>query len=147
MSGGKIIEVSIPMEEGDPLGATPDDKMIIIQIQKDTLADGKLEVGDHILSVNSRPPADVKQFYHLLNVAARERGETVLRIRRDEAKAKELEIHNQIPANRGNFIKRREGYLYKVSPSISHHFSFSSRVWRTRKTGNWGSCSSRRRTA
>ena len=109
-----VLIVEIPMEEGDPLGATPDKQLMIIQIQANTLADGRLQVGDKILSVNDREPTNVHNFYHLLNVAAQEQDKVSLRIRRDTNKAKELEAHNQIPENRARYIRRREGFLYKV---------------------------------
>uniref|UniRef100_A0A914ELG5 PDZ domain-containing protein n=1 Tax=Acrobeloides nanus TaxID=290746 RepID=A0A914ELG5_9BILA len=116
MSGnhGEIMVVEVPMAEGDPLGATPDRQLVIIQIQTNTLADGKLLVGDKILSVNNRAPKNMREFYHLLNVAAREQDKAILRIRRDANKAKELDAHNLIPADRARYIQRRAGFLYKL---------------------------------
>lgn len=40
----KEIVVVIPMEDGEPLGAMPNDKLVIVKIQQGTLADGKLKV-------------------------------------------------------------------------------------------------------
>ena len=39
-----MIEVRIDMEEGEPLGATPNDKLVITKIQAGTIAEGKLRV-------------------------------------------------------------------------------------------------------
>jgi hypothetical protein len=61
MSGnhGEIMMVEVLMEEGDPLGVTSDQQLVIIQIQMNTLADGKLLVGDKILSMNNWVPTNV----------------------------------------------------------------------------------------
>lgn len=40
----KTIDVQIDMEEGEPLGATPNDKLVITKIQSGTIAEGKLRV-------------------------------------------------------------------------------------------------------
>ena len=39
-----MIEVKIDMEEGEPLGATPNDKLVITKIQSGTISEGKLRV-------------------------------------------------------------------------------------------------------
>lgn len=42
--GSQEIKVRIMMDEGDVLGATPSENLVITRIQHGTLADGKLQV-------------------------------------------------------------------------------------------------------
>lgn len=43
-SGPRKIMISFQMDEGDPLGATPDEKLVLVRIQNQTLADGRFQV-------------------------------------------------------------------------------------------------------
>ncbi|TKR60449.1 hypothetical protein L596_027694 [Steinernema carpocapsae] len=99
------------MEEGEPLGATPNDKLIITKVQNGTLAEGKLRIGDQIVKVNGTTIQDTNHFFKLLRFAppvAR------LSVVRDEKKAEELEARVHIPADRAKLIQRRDGFLYQL---------------------------------
>ncbi|GMR50170.1 hypothetical protein PMAYCL1PPCAC_20365, partial [Pristionchus mayeri] len=113
MSGneGKEMTIEIQMEEGEPLGATPNDKMIITKVQAGTLSEGKLQIGDQILRVNDTIIKDTHHFFALLHFAppcAR------LLIFRDEKKAEELMSRVHIPADRERNITRRDGFSYEL---------------------------------
>uniref|UniRef100_A0A914YWI9 PDZ domain-containing protein n=1 Tax=Panagrolaimus superbus TaxID=310955 RepID=A0A914YWI9_9BILA len=62
----EITKVIIDYEEGDLIGIILNDEIIITHIQKDTRADGKLKIGDRIISMNGRLIKDTDMFYHLI---------------------------------------------------------------------------------
>ncbi|MCP9264537.1 Sperm Meiosis PDZ domain [Dirofilaria immitis] len=108
----KEMTVVIPMEEGEPLGAVPNDKLVIVKVQSGTLADGKLKVGDQILKVNEAIVRDTDHFYQLLRFAPPIASIILVR---DAKKAAELEAKIHIPPERAKFIVRRDGYTYFLS--------------------------------
>ncbi|VDN29473.1 unnamed protein product [Gongylonema pulchrum] len=101
--------IVIPMEEGEPLGAVPNDKLVIVKVQPGTLAEGKLKVGDQILKVNDTVVRDCNHFYQLLRFAPPVASISLIR---DEKKAAELEAKVHIPPERAKLIVRRDGYTY-----------------------------------
>ncbi|OZC06895.1 PDZ/DHR/GLGF domain protein [Onchocerca flexuosa] len=108
----KEMTVVIPMEEGEPLGAVPNEKLVIIKVQEGTLAEGKLKVGDQILKVNDEIVRDTDHFYQLLRFAP---PIASILLVRDAKKAAELEAKVHIPPERAKFILRRDGYTYFLS--------------------------------
>ncbi|GMT27802.1 hypothetical protein PFISCL1PPCAC_19099, partial [Pristionchus fissidentatus] len=117
MSGteGKEMTIDIQMEEGEPLGATPNDKMVITKVQSGTLAEGKLKIGDQILRVNDTVIKDTHHFFALLRFTppcAR------LLVFRDEKKAEELASRVHIPADRERNITRRDGFSYELAKMV-----------------------------
>ncbi|XGW23867.1 hypothetical protein V3C99_005797 [Haemonchus contortus] len=108
-SEAQQMDIEIPMEEGEPLGATPNDKLIITKIQGGTISEGKLKVGDQILKVNGQPISDQNNFFKALRFAP---PVAVLTIIRDQKKAEELEARVRIPEERAKFIHRRDGFTY-----------------------------------
>uniref|UniRef100_A0A915PUZ2 PDZ domain-containing protein n=1 Tax=Setaria digitata TaxID=48799 RepID=A0A915PUZ2_9BILA len=108
----KETTVVIPMEEGEPLGAVPNEKLLIVKVQPGTLADGKLKVGDQILKVNDTIVRDADHFYQLLRFAP---PVASILLVRDAKKAAELEAKVHIPQERAKFIIRRDGYTYFLS--------------------------------
>ncbi|VDK54792.1 unnamed protein product [Anisakis simplex] len=105
----KQMTIVIPMEEGEPLGAVPNDKLIVVKVQPGTLAEGKLMIGDQILKVNDQDIRDTNHFFHLLRFAP---PAASLLIIRDEKKAEELAARVNIPADRAKYITRRDGFCY-----------------------------------
>ena len=103
------------MEEGEPLGATPNDKLVIIKVQTGTLADGKIKVGDQILTVNGKKVVDQNTFFRALRFAP---PVAVLKICRDMKKVEELEQRCHIPAEREKLIQRRDGYAYWMAKLV-----------------------------
>ncbi|VDK88917.1 unnamed protein product [Onchocerca ochengi] len=108
----KEMSVAIPMEEGDPLGAVPNDKLTIVKVQPGTLADGHLKVGDQVLKLNDTVIQNCDHFFQLLRFAPPCATITLVR---DEKKAAELEAKVHIPPERAKLITRRDGYIYFVA--------------------------------
>jgi len=109
MADPNAILVEIPMEDGEPLGATPNDKLVIIKVQPGTVAEGKLKIGDQIVKINEHDVKDTNEFFRRLRYApplAR------LHIIRDEKKADEVKQRVHIPDERAKLIQRRDGYEY-----------------------------------
>ncbi|CAB3406536.1 unnamed protein product [Caenorhabditis bovis] len=112
MASEKTIEIAIDMEEGEPLGAVPNDKLVITKIQSGTIADGKLRIGDQVKKVNGTECKNMNDFFRALRFAAPVARLTVVR---DEKKAEELEARVHIPEDRAKIIQRREGYIYEMA--------------------------------
>ncbi|VDN60221.1 unnamed protein product [Dracunculus medinensis] len=116
----KKITVVVPIENGEPLGAIPDEKLVINSVQPGTIADGKLKVynialgkiddpkslivlkvGDQILKLNNTDIKGLNHFFHLLRFAP---PSAELLILRDEKKAEELAAKINIPTERTKYI-------------------------------------------
>ena len=111
----QVFDVEIQMEEGEPLGATPNDKLIITKVQSGTLADGKLKIGDQVLAVNGQKIADTNTFFRALRFAP---PVATLKVCRDTKKLEELEQRCHIPPDREKLIQRRDGYAYFVAKLV-----------------------------
>jgi hypothetical protein len=103
--------IDIPIEEGEPLGATPNDKLMVTRIQPGTVAEGKLKPGDTIVLLNDRQVRDPDHFFRLLRTA---HPTARLLITRDAGKRAELEQHTGIPADRERVLQRRSGFTYHL---------------------------------
>lgn len=114
MAAQQQLTVSIMMEEGDVLGATPSENFIITKIQPDTLAEGKLHVGDKILKINNHVPKDLAMFYRLLNAAGREGNASLLIIRDKKAEEGMKESLIDVPKERLEHLRIRDGFHYKL---------------------------------
>ncbi|KJH43837.1 PDZ/DHR/GLGF domain protein [Dictyocaulus viviparus] len=113
--GPQTLDIDIPMEEGEPLGATPNDKLIITKIQDGTIAEGKLKIGDQITKVNGHAITDQNSFFNALRFAPPVARLTIVR---DQKKAEELEARIRIPEARAKLIQRRDGYAYFLAKIV-----------------------------
>uniref|UniRef100_A0A0N5CHV6 PDZ domain-containing protein n=1 Tax=Strongyloides papillosus TaxID=174720 RepID=A0A0N5CHV6_STREA len=104
--------ISIPMEEGDPLGATPNERLVVVKIQSGTLAEGNLQIGDQIIALNGTKLKDHNHFYQLLRFAPPMANITVIR---DDKKAQDMLSKITIPHERERNIMRRDGYIYQLA--------------------------------
>ncbi|KAI6238031.1 hypothetical protein M3Y99_00730100 [Aphelenchoides fujianensis] len=109
MGEPKETVIEIPMEDGEPLGATPNDKLVITKVQPGTVAEGKLKMGDQVVKLNNTKVTDTNHFFNLLRYAP---PVAIIHVIRDEKKAEELEARVHIPADRAKFIQRRDGFEY-----------------------------------
>lgn len=112
--GTKDCNVNIQLEEGDVLGATPSENLVITRIQPGTLADGHLQEGDKILKVNGTAPHDVAHFYKLV-VGASRVGHLDMTVRR-EAKTIEAikDSKSHVPQERLGNLRMRDGFHYHL---------------------------------
>jgi hypothetical protein len=107
MAAAQEINIDLMMEEGDPLGATPDEHLIIQRVQTGTIADGKLQVGDKILKIKGIRIRDLRHFFQLLRYAPPHATLTILRHARTQAP-----VDTSIPEDRKKNITPRSGFKY-----------------------------------
>jgi len=112
MATGKEIVIEIPIEEGEPLGAQPNDKLFIVKVQPGTLAEDKLKVGDQLLKLNDAQIRDTNHFFQLLRFAPPVARITVIR---DEEKAAEILSRVHVSPERMKLVQRRDGFEYLMA--------------------------------
>uniref|UniRef100_A0A0N5B6B4 PDZ domain-containing protein n=1 Tax=Strongyloides papillosus TaxID=174720 RepID=A0A0N5B6B4_STREA len=123
------ITFEVPVEDGEPLGGTPNENLIIVKIQKGTIGEKFLQVGDQIISVNNIPVKNTDHFYELLQYIDTK---FYLTISRDDKRTNEMLSRIQIPEDREKNILRKDGYVYflatltvskgrKLGIGIRHH--------------------------
>ncbi|CAI4225215.1 unnamed protein product [Auanema sp. JU1783] len=108
----KCVTVTFPIDEGEPLGATPNEKLVITRVQKDSIAYDKLKIGDQIQELNGKKVTDCNHFFKLLRTAPPEATITLIR---DEKKAAELQSRMHIPEERAKTLIRRDGFSYLIA--------------------------------
>lgn len=106
----------ISLEENEPLGVRLNDGMVITNIQEGTPANGILNIGDVIQTVNGRDIKNQRMFYQVLKTAypvatinirrPGTREETPAEVRQD--------IGDNLPSEIATSLTRRAGYHYKL---------------------------------
>uniref|UniRef100_A0A0N4Z6Q6 PDZ domain-containing protein n=1 Tax=Parastrongyloides trichosuri TaxID=131310 RepID=A0A0N4Z6Q6_PARTI len=103
------ITFEVPLDDGEPLGATPNERMIVVKIQKGSIADKFLHVGDQLIALNEIPLKDPDHLYELLQYV-----DTKMRltIKRNDKRTEDMLAKIQIPEDREKNILKRDGYSY-----------------------------------
>ncbi|CEF69635.1 PDZ domain-containing protein [Strongyloides ratti] len=105
------IVISIPIKKGEPLGVTPNEQLIIVQIQSGTKSEENLHIGDQIIALNGIKLKNQNHLKYLLSLASPIANITVIR---DDKKSKNMESNLSIPLDRRCNITRRDGYKYEL---------------------------------
>ncbi|KAL7076310.1 hypothetical protein ACQ4LE_004170 [Meloidogyne hapla] len=108
--------VQIPLEEFEPLGARPNDGLVITDVQEGSPASGHLLVGDTILTVNGRKISNLKNFYQVMGIAHPTAVIEIRRPRTNEELPPEVRTDpsDNLPADVRNTLVRRNGYHYSL---------------------------------
>ncbi|KAF7638561.1 PDZ domain-containing protein [Meloidogyne graminicola] len=108
--------VQIPLEEFEPLGARPNDGLVITDVQEGSPASGNLRVGDTILSVNGRKISNLKSFYQIMGIAHPTATIEIRRPRTNEELPPEVRTDpsDNLPVEIRSAITRRNGYHYSL---------------------------------
>lgn len=104
--------VPITLDENEPLGARPNDALVVVDVQEGSPASGQLKVGDTIRGVNGRPVKNLRNFYQNMRVA-----HPIARIEIKRPLTKEetpVEVNDNLPYEIRNSFARRPGYHYEL---------------------------------
>jgi len=103
------LTIEIPLDEGEPLGATPNEALSVIRIQANTAAENRLRVGGRITHIKGIQLKDIGHFYQLLRYAHPTAHLTIVRPDAPAAPAQDADI----PENRKAFFVPQNGFTYK----------------------------------
>uniref|UniRef100_A0AC35TNV6 PDZ domain-containing protein n=1 Tax=Rhabditophanes sp. KR3021 TaxID=114890 RepID=A0AC35TNV6_9BILA len=106
------VTVTLDIEDGDTLGVTPNAQLIVTKVQKGSIGEEKLQVGDQIISINGTTLKDTNHFYKQWRYAP---PKATIVLVRDIAKSNEILEKTHIPEAREKNILRREGCEYFIA--------------------------------
>lgn len=105
----KKITFEVPLEDGDSLGVTINQNLVIVKILKRSIGEKFLQIGDIIISLNGTLIKDSSTFYNMLDAIETK---VIITIKRNDTRTREMLLKVQIPENREVNISRKSGYEY-----------------------------------
>ncbi len=106
----KRIVISLEHEEGEQLGMAVNETLMVSKIQKGSVAEGKIQLGDIIRSLNGKR---VQSESDLFQMAQKAQPSLQLTVHRNNERTKEL-ASKVIPGRLEKLLNRRPGFEYRL---------------------------------
>uniref|UniRef100_A0A0N4ZSD4 PDZ domain-containing protein n=1 Tax=Parastrongyloides trichosuri TaxID=131310 RepID=A0A0N4ZSD4_PARTI len=132
MENYDVYTFEIPWKENEVLGITPNENLIVMNIQEDTLAYGLFKIGDKICKVNGLTVSTINE----LEIMMQSREDVLyITIERCEEKEKTLTKQISFTGEKSFNISKREGFEYfteKLKMNSHKKFKFSLKGFQNR---------------